>query len=109
MRRFIALIAVAMLIGSTSASLARTHGHGTHPRRTPVHHPLANQNSRGFDKVANGQSSHVEAKQPYPEDHRQIRHEKHAMAAQNHGRIIRPEQRPLNQPGDDVSRQSRPE
>ena len=93
------------LSGFAASALAdETQWQKDHPRRTEVNARLANQNRRIHNEVKEGEISKAQAHQLHKEDHA-IRQEERTMASTNNSHITKAEQRSLNQPENQVSKQ----
>ncbi|KWC57789.1 hypothetical protein [Burkholderia ubonensis] len=95
-------IAATLMSVLTGSAFADTPWQKAHPRREEVNQRLANQNRRIHHEVKEGEMSHAQAARLHRDD-RQIRQEERDMAAQNGGRLTKPEQRVLNQQENAVS------
>ena len=104
-RKILTVAAVTVsLAGMASTALAETQWQKDHPRRTEVNKRLANQNRRIKQERKEGEITKGQAQQLHKEDH-QIRQEERDMASQNGGHITKSEQKVLNQPENQVSKQ----
>ena len=95
----IAVLGLGLVIGGVSTASAAAH-----PRRAEVNHRLAVQNARIHQGVKEGTITRGEAAQLHAE-HRAVRAEERADAAQHDGHITKAEQHQLNNQENAISKQ----
>lgn len=100
---------LAVFAGASGSAAAIDPDTGTkwekeHPRRAQVNGRLAKQNVRIREQVKDGEMSRQEAAALHQE-HREIRQQERAMAAENNGHITKAQQRELNKQENALSKQ----
>ena len=101
-----AAVAAVALIGIAGTALADndTTWQKDHPRREQVNNRLAHQSKRINTERREGEITKTQAQKLHAEDHA-IRQEERTMASTNGGHITKAEQRALNPPENQVSKQ----